>query len=147
MEEGTTADSDWLLTRLSLTYYEQCDYERSLRYSEKAFVLAPRCPLVIWDYAGTLEMLGEFQKAADFYHRLIRRGVPSLAYDECGEGMARARGLVADCWHRLGHCEAKLGRKAKAVHHLKHHLLLRGRGRRSIYPANSVKRELNAFRS
>jgi tetratricopeptide (TPR) repeat protein len=47
----------WLLTRISLTYYEQRLYSDALKYSMRAFAEAPECPLVLWDYAGALQML------------------------------------------------------------------------------------------
>ena len=136
-------DDHWLLTRLSLTYYEEFDYKRSLRYSERALALAPRCPLVLWDYAGTLEMLGQFKKAAIYYRRLVRRGLHSIANDDCSEGMVRARGLLADCWYRLGNCEREMGRRSRAVQHFKRHLSMRGPSCGSIYAVRTVKRELH----
>ena len=47
----------WLLTRLSSVYDEQRRYALALQYAEKAFVEAPSCPLVLWDYAGALQVL------------------------------------------------------------------------------------------
>lgn len=91
----------WLVTRLALTYYEQRDYETALAYSEKAMKLAPHCPLVLWDYGGVLDMLGRKREAIQVFRRLVRRGAQSLAYCECGEGIGKARALVADCLYRL----------------------------------------------
>jgi tetratricopeptide (TPR) repeat protein len=51
-------NSHWLLTRLGLTYYEERAYRASLWYSQKALRLAPECLLALWDYAGSLQMLG-----------------------------------------------------------------------------------------
>jgi tetratricopeptide (TPR) repeat protein len=73
-------DSHWLLTRLGLTYYEQRQYKRAIQYSEKALALAPHCPLVLWDYAGCLEMLDRTQEALAIYRRLLRRGINRLAH-------------------------------------------------------------------
>jgi len=50
-------DDHWLLTRLSLTYYEERNYRMALSYNTKAMKHAPTCPLVLWDYAGSLSML------------------------------------------------------------------------------------------
>ena len=36
----------------------ESDYQEALRWVEKAREIAPDCPLVLWDYAGTLDMLG-----------------------------------------------------------------------------------------
>ena len=135
-------DSHWLFARLSITYYEEFDYRRALTIGQQAYALAPRCPLVLWDLAGTLDMLGRHREAMPLYRRLIRRGVESVAFDDCGEGLALARGLVADCWYRLAHCEHELGRRARAVHCYEQHLAMRGPGCRSIYPLRDVRREL-----
>src|SRR5438309_1482364 len=87
--------SHWLLARLALTSYEQRRYEEALGLAERAVRLEPRCPLALWEAAGALDMLGRESEAILIYRRLIRRGVEALAYGECGEGLSRARGLVA----------------------------------------------------
>jgi tetratricopeptide (TPR) repeat protein len=134
-------DSHWLLTRLSLTYYEQQEYQRALQLSEQAFALAPECPLVLWDYAGTLTMLDRPQEALILYQRIIERGIDSIANGPCGEGRARARGLYADSLYRMSHCYNVLGDKAKAIEMLALHLQKRGPGCHSIYSLRSVRRE------
>ncbi len=142
VELRRTPQSHWLLTRLSLTYYEQFAYKRALRYSQEALRLAPRCPLVLWDHAGDLDMLGRKLEAIRTYQKLLRRGVRSIAYDECGEGLARSRGLVADSLYRLAHCHRDLGRHRRALIYLRKHLRQRGPGCQSIYPIGTVRREL-----
>src|SRR5262245_26979566 len=99
----------WLLTRLSLTYYEQYQYRRALGLSAQALKITPRCPLALWDHAGSLDMLGDKRRAITIYQRLVRRGAETIATGECGEGLARARGLVADCLYRLGQCYENVG--------------------------------------
>lgn len=79
-------DSHWLLTRLGLTYYEERAYRKSLSYSRKALRLAPNCPLALWDYAGSLQMLGRHRTALRVYRQLLSRGVEQIAYGDCGEG-------------------------------------------------------------
>lgn len=135
-------DSHWLITRLALTYYEEKDYARSLDILRRAFDLAPNCPLVLWDLAGTFDMLERYGEAMAIYRRLIRRGVKSIAFGDCGEGIAWARGLQADCWYRLARCQKKQGRTARAIQNFKKHLALRGPGCRSIYPLAGVRREI-----
>ena len=141
-----TPDDHWLLTRLGLTYYEQRKYAQALKLEERALALAPRCPLVLWDFAGSLEMLGRYEEAIAVYRRLIRRGVESIANDECGEGLRWARGLVADCHYRLAGCYEHLGSKAAAWRALERHLDLRGPGCSSIYPLAEVRREFASAR-
>lgn len=82
----------WLLTRISSEYHEQRKYALALKYAEKAFAEVPSCPLVLWDYAGTLQALGRHNEALDLYARIVTRGINRLANGECGEGKGWARG-------------------------------------------------------
>jgi tetratricopeptide (TPR) repeat protein len=66
-------------------YYEQRRYALALKYAEKAFAEVPSCPLVLWDYAGALQMLGRHNEALDLYARVVTRGVDRIANGECGE--------------------------------------------------------------
>src|ERR1017187_7524837 len=77
--------SHWVLDRLSVTYYEQKDYQKALTLIKKAFDLAPQCPLALWDYAGTCAALGQTQKAIRKYHALIEMYPDGFDEDECGE--------------------------------------------------------------
>ncbi|MGD0897889.1 MAG: tetratricopeptide repeat protein [Thermoguttaceae bacterium] len=140
-------NSHWLITRLSLTYYEERDYETAWTYSQQALGLAPRCPLVLWDYAGTLDMLGRTAEAIAVYRRLVRRDLGSLAYGKCGEGLARARGLLADCLYRLALCYRELGRFKRSAKFFEQHLAQRGPGCRSIYPLAQVRKKYKELRS
>ena len=84
----------WILTRLSSVHDEQRRYPLALKYAEKAFAGGAPCPLVLWDYAGALQMLGRHNEALDLYARIVTRGVDRIANGECGEGRAWARGLT-----------------------------------------------------
>jgi tetratricopeptide (TPR) repeat protein len=138
-------DDLWLIARLALTYYEEHDYERALINGQRAYGIAPRCPLVMWDMAGTLDMLGRQRDAIAIYRRLIRRGVEAIAFGDCGEGLAWARGLVADCWYRLARCQRKIGHQADAIRCYERHLEMRGPGCRSIYPLREIRKELRSY--
>jgi tetratricopeptide (TPR) repeat protein len=148
IEHELVADPDnhWLLTRLALTYYEQYDYKRALQISAQALAQAPRCPLALWDYAGALDMLQRHEEATWIYRQLIRRGVESIAYDKCGEGIGRARGLVADCYYRLSGCYQALGRKRASLRAFTKHLDMRGPGCFSIDPLKDIGREFKVPR-
>jgi len=87
-------------------------------------------------------MLGQNHAALKIYRRLVRRGIEEIAFDDCGEGLARARGLVADCHYRIAGCYRRLRRPVMAIRSLIAHLSLRGPGCRSIYPLPMVKKEL-----
>lgn len=132
----------WLLTRLGLTYYEQRNYQQALKFSRIALAEAPNCPLVLWDYAGCLEMLGQNQAALAIYRRLVRSAIATIAFGECGEGLAWARGLVADCFYRMAHCHIALRHPKLAINSLESHIDLRGPGCRSIYSLAEVRKEL-----
>ncbi len=134
-------DPHWLLTRLSLTCYEQFDYVRALEFSRQAYALQPNCPLVLWDYAGALEMLERFENAVDLYRRLVERGLNSIAYKPCGEGIVWAKGLLTDCRYRLSHCYQALGRQDAAWEEMKICLKNRKHSSASIYPFETIQEE------
>ena len=149
IEKGLEGDPEnhWYITRLSLTYYEQFDYARSLDLTTRALELAPNCPLVLWDHAGSLDMLDRPKEAIKIYNRILDRSLDSLAYDECGEGMARARGFKADSLYRIGLCHFYLGSIETAICFLVDHLAARGPGCQSIYPIAEVRRKLKKFKA
>lgn len=135
-------DDHWFLTRLSNTYYEEKNYIKALEYVEKARKIAPRCPLVLWDYAGTSDMLNNNEGAIRIYKGLIRRGVKRIAYGECGEGIRWARSLVNDCRYKLGLIYAKMGDFGLAINFLRAHIANRNRNCYSIYHLRKVKKDL-----
>ena len=137
----TEPDSHWLLTRLSLTYYEERSYQRSLDLSMRALALAPSCPLALWDAAGSLDMLSREREAVSMYRSLIRRGVSQIAFGPCGEGLAWSRGLVADCWYRIAVCYQRVGRRKLSQRAIQQHLAMRGPGCQSAYPLRQVRLE------
>jgi hypothetical protein len=117
-------DSHWLRARLSTTYYEKRNYERALEEIERAYRRAPDCPLVLWDYAGTLDAVGRTAEAIEIYGRLLGKGVEAVANEECGEGVPWAIGLLIDCCYRLGVCYEHLGNAVAAAKHFMAYLIL-----------------------
>ena len=135
--------SHWLLTRLGVTYYEQHRYREALKAARKALKLAPRCPLVLWDYACDLDMLENERAAIKIWKQLIRRGAKSLAYEECGEGIRWAGSLINDCRYRIGSSYLDLGDREKAVRYMRAHLAHRpSGGAASIYTLKDVRSRL-----
>jgi hypothetical protein len=92
-------------------------------------------------------MLGRTNEALAIYQHLIKRGVDRIAYDDCGEGLTWARGLVADSLYRSAHCYKTLKKPRQAVIAYEGHLAMRGPGCRSIYDLKAVKQELNDLTS
>jgi len=135
-------DSHWLITKLSGTYYEERNYEKALEYVEQALRVAPRCPLVLWDYATTLDMLERNKDALRVYKSLIRRGVDRIAHGECDVGIRWARSLVNDCRYRLGRIYASMGNFHLASKYMEAHIANRSRNCPSIYNVRDVKKKL-----
>jgi tetratricopeptide (TPR) repeat protein len=144
-ELGRKRDDHWLLTRLALTYYEQRQYRRALHYDLKALQSAPYCPLVVWGYAGTLEMLERYKEALQLYRWLISHGEDTLAYGPCGEGIQSARSLIADSFYRIARIQERRGQRKRAITAYKTHISKRKSGARSIYALRSVRKRLKAL--
>ncbi len=132
----------WLLTRLATTYYEEHRYTKALAISKQALKLAPQCPLVLWDYACVLDMLGYDRRAIKICRQLLKRGVGQIAYDECGEGLQWARSLINDCRYLLGATYYDVGDVRSSIRYIRSHLAHRGQGIPSIYSRTSVKKRL-----
>jgi tetratricopeptide (TPR) repeat protein len=135
----------WLLTRMSLTYYEQHNYGTALKYALQAVQSAPHCPLAVWDYAGALDMTGQREDALRAYRWLVKRGAENLAFGDCGEGIQSARSLVADCYYRMARIFEDQGQRKKAITSYQHHLAHRTRGTRSIYPLRDIRRKVRGL--
>ncbi len=129
----------WLLGRLALTYYEQRKYDRALYWNVMALQEAPYCPLLIWDYAGTLAMLGRNDEARLLYRWLLSWGEEQLAYGECGEGIRSARALIADCHYRVACIWDEKRQWKRSAAEFEKYLALRKTGYGSIYSLREVK--------
>jgi tetratricopeptide (TPR) repeat protein len=92
----STPRDHWMRSRLGVTYYETGDYSMALVHTEQAVALAPICPIVLWNHAGTLQQMGRHALAVEIYQALIRRQVGWLAKDSCLQSRALAKGLIAD---------------------------------------------------
>lgn len=123
----------WMRSRLGVTYYETGDYSTALVHTKQAVALAPTCPIVLWDHAGTLQQLGRHAQAVEIYQTLVRRQVGWLAKDPCLQSRSLAKGLIADSQLRLCRSLEVLGRKEEADAAFLEHLTLRGPGCYSLY--------------
>ena len=130
----------WHLANLSNAIYEQRRYKASLKPIEQAFMLAPNCPYVLWNYAGTLRMLGRTEEAREIYRRLLQRGAKRISKGKCGEGIKWCRSLVNDCRYMMA-LVSKSPREA--ARWLRLHLKLRGKNTPSIFAYKEVKKELD----
>lgn len=140
-------DDHVLLTRLAAVFHEMRDYQRALRCSERARQLSPNCPLVLWDSAGTLQMLGKHEDALKIYRTLAKRKPGLMAKEPCISNRAQARGLVADCHYRMMRSLDALGRGNEATNEFEAHLDLRGPGCYSIYPLGTQRKKDDVIRN
>ena len=132
-----TPDSHWLFDRLALTYYEQHHYTRAMRIGRRARELAPRCPLVLFNLAGALEMTDRPRSAIRIWRGLLRRPLRRLAWGPCGEGLRAARAIRNECRFRIAKALFHLGDLPLARLYLESHL----RHRRSSIPCIYPKRD------
>ena len=129
----------WLLSRLALTYDEQRKHRHSLYWDAMALQVAPYCPLAIWGYAGALDMPGRHGESLTLYRWLLSWGEEELAYGDCGEGIRRARSLIADCHYRIARIWEDKRQWKRGVAEYQRHLSKRKDGCGSIYPIRDVK--------
>lgn len=132
----------WLLARLASIHYEERDYETAQKIARQAERLQPDCPLVQWELAGALHMLGKPGPALRIYRGLLQRGLKSVGHDECGEGEEWAISLLTDCLFRMGLCYQGQGKNAAALRAFRKHLELRGMGANSIYPVDEARQRI-----
>ena len=132
-------DDHWLLTRLALAYYEERRYKLALRYNKRALSVAPYCPLVLFDYACTLDMLGREREAIAVWKRLLRKG-EAIIDQPCSEGPRAMRGLLNDCRYRIALSYHDLGRESLARRYLDEHLRHRASNVSGEYTLRDVKK-------
>lgn len=142
MRTSSRWSAHWFLTNLACCYYEQRRYRTALQYDIAALVIAPNCPMVLWNYAGSLAMLGRHSQAKTIYRNILKRGLTRLATGQCGEGRSWTASFLNDCRYRLGIVHYEAGERTVAIRWLKAHLKYRSSGVRSIYPIVDVKRKL-----
>jgi tetratricopeptide (TPR) repeat protein len=137
----------WLLGRLALTYYEQRKYDRALHWNVIALNEAPYCPLLIWDYAGTLHKLDRNHEALLLFRWLLSWGEEQIAFCECGEGIRWARALIADCHYRIARLWSEKRQWKRSAVEFEKYFSLRKTGYGSIYPLRKVKEECAEVRA
>jgi len=139
--------SHWLWTTLGLTYYEQKKYKKALECSKRAVELQPDCPLVLWDYAGTLLMNGRSEAALAIWTLLLEMDMEQVAYGECSEGMDWALQLINDVHYRVGSYHLWKGQEEQARISFDKYLHNRKHGVGSIYDKREVQERLGRLAS
>jgi tetratricopeptide (TPR) repeat protein len=137
----------WLLARLALTHYKERNYATALRYALRAAEIAPYCPLVLWEVAGAMDMLDQASAALRVYRQLTRKSLNDLAHGPCGEGLAWARGLIADVYFRVGQIHERLGKRRLALRAFEQALSTRAKRASCIYPRTELNAHLRRLRA
>jgi tetratricopeptide (TPR) repeat protein len=134
----------WLLTRIGTTFYEERDYQTALKYAQKAYERSPSCPLVLWDYAGTLDALGDSREAFRIYWTLLDKEPAGVSAHDCGKGEGRrwTVGLLTDCIYRAALCLKHLGMKDEAIQLFREYLRVQGPKSESIYTREDADAQL-----
>ncbi len=135
-------DDHFLLTQLGEVYYEMRQYVEAKTYTEKAYKLAPNCPLASNNYAVVLYMHEEHDKAIKIWQQLLSRSIEEIAYEECGEGISFAKSLINDIRFRIGDAYLAKGDKLNALKYYKYHLANRKRGQYSNFSKREVEKEI-----
>jgi tetratricopeptide (TPR) repeat protein len=133
-------DDHWLLAQLSDVFYLTKRFDKAVEYAEKAWKVAPHCPMVLWQYSEALYRVGRNDEAEPLYRNIIRRGVEQIAYGKCGEGLSAARTLVNDCYYPLGGIASDKGDFKSAEKYIKRHI--KNRNRNSLFRLSDVKKDL-----
>ncbi len=142
-EELISAPTDhWLWATLSLTYYEQKQYEKALQCSKRAVELQPDCPIVLWHHAGSLYMTGHEDSALAIWILLRDMDFDQVAYGECGEGMDWALQLINDVQYRIGRYYQWKKKPEEARVSFEKYLHNRKHGVGSIYDVKQVEKYL-----
>ena len=131
------------LTGRGLALHEARRYVAALRCFERAAKLAPGCPMVSYNRANTMHMLGQ-DAAAELQLRQL------LAFS-----LAALRAACPDCMPRSLQLDALFllsqvvrhgrGPCAESVRLAKEHLRHRGRGIRSVWSARQVRAEIGVM--
>lgn len=104
-----TPSNHTLFTAEANALYEQYKYRQALRSARRGLKLAPRCPQLLLQAAGALDMLGEEKAAIALYDDIIRQGRRGLTRGPCAESALTAEGILADAYFRIARCRLDLG--------------------------------------
>ncbi len=145
-ELTTRPDDHWLLTQLGVTYYEQGQYEESVRRFLSSLEVVPDCPLTLWNLAGALDAIGKPETAIAIYTWLLRsKKTPDD--DPCWESAEWTAALKTDCVYRLGVCFRHLKRWESAEHCFRQYLNLRLAGSDGTYSFDDAARQIQEARA
>ena len=133
-----------VLIRRGLELHEARKYSAALPWFELALLVAPRCPVAMYNQANTLHMLDRDSEAEPMLRALIQ-ATPEELHEGCPESQPRSLRLDAHFLLFLvllyghGSADEAFGLAAK-------HLLMRRRGLHSVWTAREVRRQIVELR-
>jgi len=149
-ELSTAPDDHFLLTQLGEVFYEMRDYNTAIRYTQRAYELAPDCPLALNNHAVVLYMHNKNDEAIAIWQSLLNKDLHEIAHNECAEGLQFAKTLLNDIRFRIGDAYHTANNNQKALEYFKMHLANRKRGQMSNFTKTEVENEIknieNGFR-
>lgn len=121
------SNNSWLLTRLSFVYYNEGKYSKALEISEKAYLIDPNDPVVLWDYARVLLEKDRIIDSIRIFKKLIRMN--NKTFYTKGHNKRWSLGIKNDClfWIAVGYL--RLNRLDLAAKYFSQHIANRKRGR------------------
>lgn len=135
-------EDHFLLTQLGEVFYEMHEYEKAIQLTEKAYTLAPDCPLASNNHAVALYMNEKNSEAIEIWEILLTKDIHEIADDECGDGIQFAKSLINDIRFRIGDAYLAKKNKEKALNYYQSHLDNRKRGLFSNFTKKEVENEI-----
>jgi tetratricopeptide (TPR) repeat protein len=123
-------DEYYFYTELSACCYCLDQPAESLKYAEKAIELKGKDDdvWVNFHYGMALTLNDKYDEAIVQFDKILRKRISTIAYNEHGEGMKFAKGIVMDAKYMKGRSLMETGNYAKAKKLIKEHLAMRQRG-------------------
>jgi tetratricopeptide (TPR) repeat protein len=131
------------LSNLSVAYYDKEKYEEALKFAEKAYEIASNDPLIIFNYAKALYMMGREGDARILFKKILRKTVKTVS--KYGQGVHWAQSLINDCRYLLGLCYKDMGNSRLAIKWLKEHFKHLGGNVQSNYNIKHTRKVLQTL--
>ena len=132
------------LVKAGLKLHEARHYSKALEYFDRAMRITPECPVVAYNRANTLHMLGRDAEAYRILRELIR--VAPLELDQCCPD-AHGVSLQLDTFYLLFLVTTDVrGLCAEAFDYAAEHLRRRRRGLQSVWSIKEVRATISAMR-
>ncbi|HVU87581.1 MAG TPA: tetratricopeptide repeat protein [Pirellulales bacterium] len=148
LEDARTVspESHWILTQLAVTFYEEHNYADALKLLLASLEFKDDCPLTLWNLAGTLDALGQYDEAQRLFVWILK-SKKQAADDPCWESAKWTATLKADALFRLGDTAMHQGDKKGAARFYQNYLKLLQAGIEGTYSVAEVPEEVRAKQS